>query len=110
MHALSLPTWIIHITSVTEWTIAIWLVWSYAEVSQNPVWRWLSLAMIPALISAFCVCTWHFFDNSPSLEWLSMVQATMTLIGNIALCLAGWRLWQISRPKVRSPKFKLKNE
>lgn len=99
MHALSLPTWMVHITSVVEWMVAIWLIWIYAQVSQNPTWRLLSLAMLPALLSAFCVCTWHWFDNDPALEWLGMVQAALTFIGNITLCLAGWQIWERSRPK-----------
>lgn len=32
-NALSLPTWIIHISSVIEWAIAMALVWKYAEVT-----------------------------------------------------------------------------
>ncbi|NJN88173.1 MAG: DUF2499 domain-containing protein, partial [Leptolyngbyaceae cyanobacterium SL_7_1] len=27
MHSLSIPTWIIHISSVIEWIAAIWLIW-----------------------------------------------------------------------------------
>ncbi len=93
MHVLSVPTWIIHVSSVIEWMMAIWLVWSYAEVSRNLSWRWLSLGMLPALISAMCACTWHFFDNDPSLEWLVFLQALMTVVGNTTLCAAAWRIW-----------------
>ena len=32
-NALSFPTWVIHISSVLEWTIAMALVWKYAEVT-----------------------------------------------------------------------------
>ena len=32
-NALSFPTWVIHISSVIEWTIAMALVWKYAEVT-----------------------------------------------------------------------------
>lgn len=96
MHALSIPTWMIHIASVTEWIIAIWLVWTYADVSQNPIWRSFSIAMLPALMSAIAVCTWHWFDNAPSLSWLSIVQASMTLLGNCALMLVAWLLWKRS--------------
>jgi chromate transport protein ChrA len=100
MHALSIPTWMVHIGSVTEWIVAIALAWIYADVSQNRSWRWLSLAMLPALASAIVVCTWHWFDNDPSLQWLSLVQATMTFIGNCTLMLAGWWLWKQSlRPQ-----------
>lgn len=94
MHALSIPTWLVHIGSVTEWTIAIVLAWIYADVSQNKAWRGLSLAMLPALASAITVCTWHWFDNTPALQWLSLVQAAITFIGNCTLLLAGWWLWK----------------
>ena len=32
-NALSFPTWVIHISSVLEWAIAMALVWKYAEVT-----------------------------------------------------------------------------
>jgi hypothetical protein len=94
MHALSIPTWIIHISSVIEWIVAIWLIWTYGEVSRNRAWRALSLAMLPALVSAMCACTWHYFDNPESLEWLVNLQAAMTLVGNFALWAAGWWIWR----------------
>ena len=97
MHALSIPTWIIHISSVLEWMAAIWLIWTYAEVSQNRAWRSLSLGMLPALVSAMCACTWHFFDNLAALEWLVTLQAAMTVAGNFTLCAAGWWIWRSSR-------------
>jgi len=89
MTLLSIPTWMIHIASVTEWIIAIWLVWTYAEVSNKNYWKFLSVAMLPSLASASCACLWHFFDNSPSLDWLVTIQAALTLLGNSTLCLAG---------------------
>jgi Protein of unknown function (DUF2499) len=97
MNALSIPTWMIHVSSVIEWIVAIWLIWVYGEVVQNPAWRWLSFAMLPALVSAMCACTWHFFDNAPSLEWLVMVQAATTLGGNCTLCLAAWWIYRSSQ-------------
>jgi hypothetical protein len=104
MHALSIPTWIIHISSVIEWIAAIWLIWTYAEVTQNQAWRALSLGMLPALVSAMCACTWHLFDNAPELEWLVTLQATMTVVGNITLCLAAWWIWRLAlRPTPQEP-------
>ena len=97
MHALSIPTWIIHVSSVIEWITAIWLIWTYGEITQNLAWRAFSLAMLPALVGAMCACTWHFFDNPASLEWLVTLQATMTLIGNFTLLAAGWLLWRSSK-------------
>ncbi|MGK7892026.1 MAG: DUF2499 domain-containing protein [Leptolyngbyaceae cyanobacterium] len=94
MNALSIPTWIIHVSSVIEWIVAIWLIWSYADRIQKPAWRSLSLGMLPALISAMCACTWHLFDNLPALEWLVVLQAAMTFVGNVTLCAAGWWIWR----------------
>lgn len=97
MHALSVPTWLIHVSSVLEWMIAIWLIWTYSIISRNPSWRFLSFAMLPALVGAMCACTWHFFDNAPQLEWLVTLQASMTLLGNITLCGAAWGIWRQSQ-------------
>ncbi|RMF23255.1 MAG: DUF2499 domain-containing protein [Cyanobacteria bacterium J083] len=97
MHALSIPTWIIHVSSVIEWIMAIWLIWRYGEITQNFYWWGLAAAMLPALISAMCACTWHFFDNSPSLAWLVTLQAAMTVVGNFTLCLAAWWIWRSVR-------------
>jgi hypothetical protein len=94
MHVLSIPTWIIQISSVIEWIVAIWSIWSYAEASGNLAWRSLSFGMLPALVSAMCACTWHLFDNAAELEWLVTLQAAMTVVGNMTMCLAAW---QISR-------------
>ncbi len=94
MHALSIPTWVIHISSVIEWIAAIWLVWSYAQVTDDRTWYGLAVAMLPALVSAMCACTWHFFDNAPTLGWLVTLQAAMTLVGNCAVCLAAWGIWR----------------
>lgn len=76
--------------------MAIWLIWIYGSLKQNSAWQWFALAMLPALISAMCACTWHIFDNLPELEWLVTIQAWMTLVGNITLCLAAWWLWKTS--------------
>lgn len=97
MHALSIPTWIIHVSSVVEWVTAIWLIWTYAEDSARKAWRFLAVAMLPSLVSAMCACTWHFFDNTPNLEWLVTLQASMTLIGNVTLLGAAWWIWRTTR-------------
>jgi hypothetical protein len=96
MNALSIPTWIIHISSVIEWIAAIWLIWYYAEITGDRYWGWLSYAMLPALVSAMCACTWHFFDNPPSLQWLVTLQAATTVLGNCTLCLAAWWIYHCS--------------
>ncbi len=83
-----------HVSSVLEWVWAIWLIWDYGDLTGNRTWRALSYAMLPALVSAMCACTWHFFNNAPSLEWLVTLQAATTLIGNVTLAIAAYLLWR----------------
>jgi len=92
MHALSLGTWWIHVTSVLEWILAIIAVESFGRRRQETGWRWLALAMLPALVSAMAACTWHLFDNARELKGLVVFQAATTLIGNGTLALAAWNL------------------
>ncbi len=99
MHVLSIPTWIIHVSSVIEWIAAIWLIWEYGSLTENRAWWGFSFAMLPALISAMCACTWHLFDNSPSLEWLVTLQASMTVLGNFTLLIAAYFIWRNSKIK-----------
>jgi polyferredoxin len=71
----------------------------------EPGWNWLALAMLPALVSAMCACTWHLYDNSPSLYGLVVLQAGLTALGNLALALACLLLVrrQGSRPQPEEP-------
>ncbi|MGL6135522.1 MAG: DUF2499 domain-containing protein [Prochlorococcaceae cyanobacterium] len=97
MHALSLPTWWIHITSVLEWAVAMVAVLRLAGARAEGAWRWLALAMLPALVSATCACTWHLFDNPAELQGLVVVQAALTTAGNGALALAAWHILRRQR-------------
>ena len=92
MHALSLATWWIHITSVLEWVLAMAAVEAFGRRRAEPAWRWLALAMVPALVSAMAACTWHLFDNAAELKGLVVLQAATTLIGNATMALAAWNL------------------
>ncbi|MGB3787110.1 MAG: DUF2499 domain-containing protein [Phormidesmis sp.] len=96
MHALSIPTWMVHVSSVIEWIAAIWFIWQYAEASGYGAWRSMSFAMLPALVSAMCACTWHFFDNASALSWLVTTQAAMTVVGNCTVCASAWWIWKQS--------------
>ncbi len=59
-----------------------------AQVSGNPRWKGMTWGMLPALGSAMSACTWHFFYNSPDLEFLVALQARGWGGGGGA---AGWR-------------------
>lgn len=99
MHALSLPTWWIHITSVLEWMLAILAVQAFGSRRREGGWRWLALAMVPALVSAMAACTWHLFDNSAQLQGLVVLQAACTVLGNSTMALAAWMLWRGREPQ-----------
>jgi hypothetical protein len=92
MHALSLPTWWIHVASVLEWGLAMIAIQRWGQQRQERAWSWLALAMLPALVSAMAACTWHLFDNASELKGLVVFQAATTLIGNGTLALAAWNL------------------
>ncbi len=97
MHALSLGTWWIHIASVLEWVAAMVAIQRFGRMRGEGGWRWLSLAMLPALASAMAACTWHLFDNSAELKGLVVLQAGLTTVGNVALAVAAWNLLQRQR-------------
>ena len=92
MHALSLPTWWIHVASVLEWGLAMISIQVWGQQRQERAWSWLALAMLPALVSAMAACTWHLFDNASELKGLVVFQAGTTLFGNVTLALAAWNL------------------
>jgi hypothetical protein len=97
MHALSLPTWWIHVASVLEWALAILAIQRWGQQRGERVWTWLALAMLPALVSAMAACTWHLFDNAPELQGLVVLQAGCTALGNTTMAVAAWQIWRQSR-------------
>jgi hypothetical protein len=97
MHALSLPTWWIHVSSVLEWLVAIAAVIALGRGRSEAGWRWLALAMVPALVSAMAACTWHLFDNASALNGLVVLQAGTTFLGNAAMAAAAWNLLRLQR-------------
>ena len=92
MHALSLPTWWIHVASVLEWALAMLAIQRWGQRRGEHDWNWLALAMLPALVSAMAACTWHLFDNAAQLQGLVVLQAGCTTLGNAAMACAAWNL------------------
>ena len=97
MHALSLPTWWIHVASVLEWVLAMLAIQRWGLSRAERAWSWLALAMVPALISAMAACTWHLFDNAAELKGLVVLQAGTTAIGNGAMAISAWNIYRQSR-------------
>ena len=88
MHELSLGTWLIHISSVIEWIVAIFVIEKISTYKKYNLFFWLSLAMVPNLIGAMCAITWHIYDNQDNLYGLVSLQGIFTFIGNSTLALA----------------------
>ena len=92
LNALSIPTWIIHVSSLVEWLAAMGCVWRYAAVTGNERWKGLTWGMLPLHTSGICACTYHVFYNAPSLAFLVPLQAALTCIGNTTAAYAAYRL------------------
>ncbi len=92
MHALSLATWLIHITTVFEWIVAIILISRWRLSIKSTELTWLSVAMLPNLASAMAAVTWHIYDNAAALKGLVVLQAALTVIGNSCMALAAWHI------------------
>ena len=96
MHELSFTTWVIHISSVLEWIVAIFVVNQISSFKRYKSFYWLALAMIPNLIGAMCAITWHIFDNPNELYGLVTLQGIFTTIGNSTLAIASIYLYKDS--------------
>jgi hypothetical protein len=102
-NALSLPTWVIHVSSLVEWLIAMGLAWEYAEVTKRPAWKGLTLGMIPCHASGIAACTFHLFYNAPALNSVVAMQALLTVVGNTTCALASYRIAKEGERMLASP-------
>jgi hypothetical protein len=91
-NALSIPTWAIHFSSIFEYLLAMHLVWKFAETTGNETWKGLTWGMLPLHASGICAVTYHTFYNAPELQFLVTSQAGLTLLGNLTLLIASWRI------------------
>ncbi|PWW81311.1 MULTISPECIES: DUF2499 domain-containing protein [Prosthecochloris] len=83
---LSLPNWLIHISSSLEWGIAAFLMYRYGEMIGRKDLKRLGLFMIPHWIGSWFVLAYHVSgDDIPILLDLS---ETVNLLGSIALLYA----------------------
>ena len=91
-NALSLPTWIIHVSSLIEWLVAMGLIWEYADVSGNQAYKGLTWGMVPCHASGIAACTFHLFYNAPTLNAVVASQAGLTVVGNATCAIAAYRI------------------
>jgi hypothetical protein len=91
-NALSIPTWAIHFSSVFEFLFAMDIIWNFAKNTGNEKWKGVTWAMLPLHASGIAACTYHFFYNPSTFQFLVSTQAGLTLLGNISLAVAAYRL------------------
>ena len=107
-NALSIPTWIVHWSSVYEYLVAMKLIWRLPYTTGNSTWKGLTWGMLPLHASSICAVTHHFFYNSPALQFLVSLQGFLTLVGNWTTMIATNRIaqslgWRWSNPCMTNP-------
>ena len=56
-NALSVPCWIIHVSSLVEFLVAMGFAWRWGDVVQNPKWKGLTWGLLPLHSSGITACT-----------------------------------------------------
>ena len=102
-NALSLPTWVIHVSSLIEWLVAMGVIWEYADVTGNQAYKGLTWGMVPCHASGVAACTFHVFYNAPVLSAVVATQAGLTVVGNATCALAAYRMAKAAGANVAMP-------
>jgi len=68
------------------------IIWKFASTTDNPKWKGLTWGMLPLHASGIAACTYHFFYNPSSLQFLVELQAFLTLLGNVTCAIAAYRI------------------
>lgn len=89
-NALSVPTWIIHVSSLVEFLVAMGFCWRWADVAQNPKWKGLTWGLLPLHSSGITACVSHLFYNQ--IPILVPLQAFLTCVGNTTAAIAAYRI------------------
>ncbi|MCG6943586.1 MAG: DUF2499 domain-containing protein [Thiohalocapsa sp.] len=83
---LSVPTWLIHLLTVSEWLAAILLIHRYAVRIGRPRLRLFAYAMIPHLCAGLLVLSFHASGDRTT--WLLDASRLMTFLGSLSLLAA----------------------
>jgi len=83
---LSLPTWIIHLLTVSEWLAAMVLFERYARVIDSAPLRLFALCMLPHLLAGTGILLFHASGD----RWDAVLAAAraLTFVGSLALLAA----------------------
>lgn len=89
-NALTVATWIIHISSLVEFLVAMGFCWRWADVTGNPTWKGLTWGLLPLHSSGITACVYHLFYNR--IPVLVPLQALLTCVGNTTAAMAAYRI------------------
>ena len=89
-NALTVATWIIHLTSLVEFLVAMGFAWKWADVVGNKRWKGITWGLLPLHSSGITACTYHLFYNH--IPFLVPLQAFLTVLGNTTAAYAAYRL------------------
>ncbi len=92
---LSLPTWIIHLLTVSEWLAAMLLIERYARRIERPRLRLFAVAMLPHLLAGSLVLAFHASGDRAG--WLLEASRVATFCGSLCLLAAGLLLLRSTR-------------
>ncbi|MBK1640514.1 hypothetical protein CKO12_01195 [Chromatium okenii] len=87
---LSLPTWFIHIATVGEWLVAMFLFWQYGRLIQNRKLQFFALSMTPHLCAGIFILLFHS-SNDTHVLYLT-VASFLTFTGSLLLLTAALTL------------------
>lgn len=89
-NALTIACWIIHVSSLVEFLVAMGFAWRWADICGNPKWKGLTWGLIPLHSSGITACTYHLFYNR--IPVLVPLQALLTCAGNTSAAYAAYRI------------------
>lgn len=89
-NALTVACWIIHVSSLVEFLVAMGFCWRWADVVENPRWKGLTWGLLPLHSSGITACTYHLFYNQ--IPILVPLQAFLTCVGNTSAAYAAYRI------------------
>jgi hypothetical protein len=90
MFVLQFCSWIIHVSSLVEFLVAMGFAWRWADIVKNPTWKGLTWGLLPLHTSGITACTYHLFFNQ--IPVLVPFQALLTCIGNTTAAIAAYRI------------------
>ncbi len=94
---LSIPTWIVHISSMVEWGLASLLLYRYGQALRRKDIKKFALLMLPHWVGGWCVIIFHL-TNDTVLFWLD-ASKVVNFVGSMCLLYGSMQLLQAPRAK-----------